>query len=154
MIVAAAAQPQVRISFVYQGETCRAVVPPTYSYDTDEKTRSLLSSILKPQGYRVADARVPPKLLAVRSGLAGYGKNNLTCIDGLGSFFRLKAFFSDLPCSGDAWGDLQVLEDCHGCPACRKSCPTHAISANRFLIQAERCLTFHNERQAEFPALD
>jgi epoxyqueuosine reductase len=32
-----------------------------------------------------------------------------------------------------------------------KACPTGAISADRFLLKAERCLTFHNERRGDFP---
>jgi epoxyqueuosine reductase len=32
-----------------------------------------------------------------------------------------------------------------------KACPTGAISADRFLLKAERCLTFHNERRGAFP---
>jgi epoxyqueuosine reductase len=32
-----------------------------------------------------------------------------------------------------------------------KACPTDAIGSDRFLLHAERCITFHNERRAEFP---
>jgi epoxyqueuosine reductase len=33
-----------------------------------------------------------------------------------------------------------------------RACPTGAIDSDRFLIRAERCITFHNERLGEFPA--
>jgi len=96
-------------------------------------------------------AIVPWKLLAARSGLAQYGKNNITYIAGLGSFYRLVAFVSDLPCLEDSWGEPQILKDCSKCDACTKACPSGAIGTDRFLLHAERCITFHNERQEEFP---
>ena len=32
-----------------------------------------------------------------------------------------------------------------------KACPTDAIRSDRFLVYAERCITFHNERPRDFP---
>jgi epoxyqueuosine reductase len=87
----------------------------------------------------------------VHSGLAQYGKNNITYVNGMGSYHRLVAFISDLPGAQDYWQAPQVLERCENCKACMKACPTGAISADRFLLNAERCLTFHNERRAVFP---
>ncbi len=151
LMVVAAPQPQIRVTFFLDGERYRFIIPPTYSYDTDELARNLLLSVLKPQGYNLVDTRLPVKLLAVHSGLAKYGKNNVTYLDEFGSFHRLKAFYTDLPCSRDNWGELQVNEKCSNCSACEKNCPVGAISSDRFLIHAQRCLSFHNERQAEFP---
>ena len=105
---------------------------------------------LKPAGYHIQTANIPRKLLAVRSGLARYGKNNITYMEGLGSFYRLAAFVSDLPCPGDLWEELRFLNECNTCDACTKACPGGAIGAGRFLLHAERCITFHNERQGEF----
>lgn len=126
-------------------------MPPTYSSDTDRAVESALAAILRPEGFSLHLARVPEKLLAVRSGLARYGKNNIAYVEGMGSFHRLEAFFSDLPTPEDNWVGLQALEQCHKCTACINKCPTGAIVHDRFLILAERCLTFHNERSAEFP---
>ena len=96
-------------------------------------------------------ANLPLKLLAVRSGLAEYGKNNVSYIGGMGSFYRLAAFVSDLPFSQDNFLELAVMEQCKECNACLKACPTEAIASDRFLLHGERCLTFHNERDGEFP---
>jgi len=71
-------------------------------------------------------------------------------MEGLGSFYRLAAFVSDLPCPEDSWEDLSFLNECNNCDACTKACPGGAIGAGRFLLHAERCITFHNERQGEF----
>jgi len=151
IIMVAAPQPQIRVGFSRYGKSYHFLIPPTYSYDTDEQARNLLLSVLEPQGYNLVDTKLPVKLLAVHSGLARYGKNNITYIDGMGSFHRLKSFYTDLPCTEDKWIELQALEKCTNCSACVKICPGDAISRDRFLIHAEKCLTFHNERQNEFP---
>lgn len=38
-----------------------------------------------------------------------------------------------------------------GLLACLRNCPTGAISTDRFLLHAERCITFYNERSGDFP---
>jgi epoxyqueuosine reductase len=43
------------------------------------------------------------------------------------------------------------MEECDKCKACLKACPTRAINPDRFLIHAERCLTFLNEGSEKFP---
>lgn len=44
-----------------------------------------------------------------------------------------------------------MLERCRDCSACRRHCPTGAIAPDRFLLHAERCITFHNEKPADVP---
>ena len=92
--------------------------------------------------------------LAVRSGLAAYGRNNVTYVTGLGSFHRLSAFYSDMPCDGDEWHELRLLDRCVKCRLCHRLCPTGAIARDRFLLHAERCIVFHNEKPwtVPFPA--
>jgi len=110
-----------------------------------------LEKLLAPFGYRVIPARLPQKLLAVHSGLAEYGRNNICYIPGFGSFFQPTVFFSDLPCEEDDWRELRSMERCQSCKACMLKCPTGAITEERFLLHAERCLVFHNERPGGIP---
>ena len=112
---------------------------------------AILAEVLESGGYRAAKAVLPKKLLAVRSGLAAYGKNNITYVPGMGSFHGLVAVFSDLPAPEGTWRDAEMMEACHKCAACRRHCPTGAIDADRFLLRAERCLTFHNEKPVDVP---
>jgi epoxyqueuosine reductase len=151
LIIVAAPQLQIRVAFRFQNTTYHLIIPPTYLYNTDRRAENILRSVLKPEGYGLAGAKIPEKILAARSGLAKYGKNNITYVTGMGSFNRPSAFFTDLPCLEDSWGNLEMMEDCLDCSACLKSCPSGAITRGRFLVRAERCLTFHNERQVEFP---
>ena len=97
IIIVAAPQPPVQVSFSRQGESYNCIIPPTYSYESDRQIQDLLEHQLNPAGFRVKKANLPWKLLAVHSGLAQYGENNITYVNGLGSYHRLVAFISDLP---------------------------------------------------------
>ncbi len=151
IIVVAAPQPQVRITFNWNGNPVHCMIPPIYSHATDDQVKNLLEPHLKSNGHHLVRANLPLKLLAVHCGLARYGRNNISYVEGLGSFYRLAAFYSDIPCPEDNWGELVMMERCERCSACLKTCPTGAISSDRFLLRAERCLTFLNENQGEFP---
>lgn len=155
LIAVAAPDPQVRIAFTWGGELVPTIVPPTYLHwrEGDKRVEDAVTATLAPNGYRVALANVPKKLTAVRSGLADYGKNNVSYVPGLGSFHRLAVLWSDLPCEDDTWHDLRMMQACQKCKACLRGCPTGAITSERFLIRAERCLTFSNEKpsQVAFP---
>jgi epoxyqueuosine reductase len=148
LIVVAVPQPQIRFTFARDGRQIPVLVPPTYLHwrETDRTVEARVSEHLELEGYRVLPATLPKKLLAARSGLAAYGRNNITYIPGMGSFVRLVAFGSDLPCPHDDWQEPGWMDACQTCHACRKKCPTGAIPSDRFLLHAERCIVFHNER--------
>lgn len=154
LIVVAVRQPQVRFTFTWKGERTPIIVPPSYLHmrETDLKVQESLAEVLGTEGYGVVPAVLPKKLLAVRSGLAMYGRNNITYVAGMGSFHRLNAFYSDMPCDGEEdWQDLRMMEQCNDCGACISQCPTGAISPERFLLHAERCIVFHNEKPRDVP---
>jgi epoxyqueuosine reductase len=152
IFVIAMAQPITRARFTWQGTTYEADIPPTYIGKTDDvRIKDILTSVLKPAGYRLERARLPVKTLAVRSGLMQYGRNNITYIPGFGSFQRLVAFYSDCPIERDDWQELKVMKACETCLKCLENCPTQCISTDRFLIHAENCLTWLNENEGDFP---
>jgi epoxyqueuosine reductase len=151
IIIAAAPQPQRKITFHFNGQTHLVIVPPTYYRDTDNPIRNTLQNVLNSNDYQLCPAVLPLKLLAVRSGMARYGKNNIAYVEGLGSFVRLKAFLSDMPTGKSDWLEPQVMKECDRCKACLNECPSRAIVPDRFLIHAERCITFLNEGTEEFP---
>lgn len=151
IIIVASPQPQLRVPFGWKGKSYPLLIPPTYLHASDRHVQKILKNILAPQGYRLAKAKLPLKLLAVRSGLGFYGKNNICYVPGIGSFHRLVAFHSDYPCAENTWGDLKMMKACLKCKACLRSCPTKAISDERFLVRAELCLTYLNEGKKGFP---
>lgn len=153
IIVLAKPQPSLLVTLRHDGEMWPLTVPPTYADAgrVDAEAREALNAALSPASYRFVKARLPLKTLAARSGLAKYGKNNIAYIPRFGSYHRLTAFFSDLPCSEDQWQDREALPGCDGCQACVRACPTGAIPEDRFLIHAERCLAYLNEKDSSVP---
>jgi len=151
IILTAAPQAQRKVTFHFNEHTYSAVIPPTYYADTDDQIRNILQNILSSNDYQLYPAALPLKLLAVCSGLAEYGKNNIAYVEGLGSFVRLKAFVSNVPTDRGDWSEPRVMKECDRCKACVNECPTRAIIPDRFLIHAERCITFFNEESEEFP---
>jgi len=151
IIVTAAAQPQRKMNFRYNGRTHSVIIPPTYYGDTDKQIRSMLQNLLVFNDYRLYEATLPEKMLATHSGLAKYGKNNIAYVEGMGSFVSLRAFVSDMPPGTSAWSEPQMMKACNKCKACLNECPTGAIVADRFQVHGERCLTFFNEASEDFP---
>ncbi len=153
LIVVAVPRPQAQVTFTFEGKKKELILPPTYvGYQrTTNRVAEFLTGILKEKGYRTAKTVLPLKLLAVRSGLAEYGLNNITYVPSMGSFYQLVALYSDLPCSEDTWREAQMMKICEKCQACRRACPTGAISSDRFLLHAERCLAYRNEREGDVP---
>jgi len=151
IIMTAAPQPQRKVTFDRHGQTHSVIVPPTYYADTDDCVEGILEKTLSSNGYQLHRAALPLKLLAVRSGMASYGKNNIAYVEGLGSFIRLRAFLSDMPAGSSEWLEPRAMKGCDNCKACLKACPTGAIVSDRFLVHAERCLTFFNEESDVFP---
>jgi epoxyqueuosine reductase len=153
LIVVAVPRPQTRAIFTWNGRCRSLILPPTYTaYDNmEERIRSLLAEILREKGYASAGTELPLKLLAVRSGLGQYGKNNICYVSSLGSFLQLVAVYSDMPCEEDGWQEKAMMKSCEKCDLCRRACPTGAISSDRFLLHAERCISYHNEKSGDVP---
>ena len=152
IILTAAPQPQRRFTFDFRARTYSVIVPPTFYDDTHDEISEILRGVLDPQGYVLHPAVLPLKLLATRCGMAEYGRNNITYIEGMGSFVRISAFLSDLPPSDASdWQEPHMLKACSACQACLAACPAGVIVPDRFLVHAERCITFFNEAEEEFP---
>ncbi|MBE3114365.1 MAG: 4Fe-4S binding protein, partial [Actinobacteria bacterium] len=153
IIIVAAPRPQHRLYFNTGKKSFAVLIPPTYIGlgRMDQKIKAILDCYLLGTGYMVLPARLPEKLMAAYCGLSRYGRNNISYTRDFGSFFSLTSFFSNIDCDYDRWNEKKELEYCMDCKACLKSCPTGAISVKRFLIHAERCLTFLNEKQGDFP---
>ena len=151
LIIVSVPQPQVRVTFMRKDQSSPVIIPPTYAFSSDDHVADLLRAYLEPMRYGLQKVRLPQKLLAVRSGLARYGKNNITYVSGMGSFHRPVLFISDCPSRPGTWREPAPLDQCEKCSACVKACPSHAIAQDRFLLHAERCITFYNERTSPFP---
>ncbi len=146
LLVVAIPSPVSVVRFDAGNGPAEATIPPTYVYGRDEgRALSLLRD--SAGAAQVEPALGPRKVLAARSGLALYGRNNLCYVEGMGSAARLSAFYCGLPlrASADSWGEARVMDRCSLCGACARSCPAGCIKEGRFIVGADRCLTFANE---------
>ena len=156
LVVAAFAKPMY-VNFRVDGNAYRVLVPPQY-YTDDLNANSLKvivqNEIIKNAASRVEDVteKIPLKLLAARSGLGYYGRNNLIFVDGMGSYNLLYAFLTDHQLPGDGWSELQVLDRCHRCDHCDRICPTGCITRSDFPIKVDKCTTLYNENPGAFPS--
>jgi epoxyqueuosine reductase len=153
IIIVCIPQKLTYVDFFQNGKHYQTIIPPTYIYSEKRaRCKDLFSKILGQNGYFVENAILPFKLLAVRSGLAKYGKNNIIYVDGLGSFIRLEAFYTDYEFTTNTWQKKQMMKPCATCLVCHNACPTRCIPKDRFLIHADQCLTYLNENKGKFPA--
>ena len=155
VVVAAFVKPMY-VNFHLDGSAYRILVPPQY-YRDDMNSGALKSvvekDIVQKVGSRVVDIseRVPLKLLAARSGLGYYGRNNLIFVEGMGSYNLLYAFLTDEQFPEDGWSQLEVLDRCRRCDHCDRICPTGSILRSNFVIDVDKCLTLYNEHPGAFP---
>jgi len=143
----------VRVRFRLRETTLVSIVPPTYIHGerSDRAVEERVRKLLAPAGLTVARAQGPRKAMLTLGELGQYGRNNLTYVAGLGSYHRPVVLISDLPCEESPRHEPRALPRCSTCKACLAACPTQAIGEDRFLVHAERCLTFWNEKPPDVP---
>ena len=150
LLIIAIPQPVTRATFSWRNKVYTGDIPPTYIGKTDDaRVKDTLTTLVGPE-FKLVRVQLPVKTLAVKSGLAQYGKNNITYVPGFGSYHRLVAFATDRSWQEDSWNESKMMKICEACNKCRENCPTHCIPADRFLLHAENCLTWHNEREDIF----
>jgi len=154
LIVVAWASPAVKVVFHTDAGPLETVLPPTYfSQAGQARCLEILREVLGGAGHSVARVRAPNKLLAVRTGLARYGRNNLAYVDNMGTYARLDVYCTDADLQArepDAKRNM-MLSTCSSCHACHFSCPTGAIPYDGTVIDALRCLTHLNENEGPWP---
>ena len=152
IIVAYPSKP-ANLTFNFENSKYQFKLPPTY-IDKDSSLIEVernLNNILNTEGYYVKLATtLPRKLLAVRSGLASYGRNNICYVEGLGSFLNIIPLYTNIPCTDDFLHNIRNMAQCNNCKICINACPTSAIKDNTFLIDNEKCLTYFNEEGKDF----
>lgn len=138
----------VELTFTYQGKRVKDLYCAEKSWVRDK-----MKQIFTENGYNLEYIFwLPQKRLAVCSGLAEYGRNNITYIDGWGSFFDLQTYITDAPCGEDfCLRKVCMMEVCDECGACINNCPTKALKADRYMIDSETCLCYMVEKEEPFP---
>jgi epoxyqueuosine reductase len=144
-----------QLRFDYEGQEIPVIMPPGANdyNDAHDRMDLFLQQLLGEKGYKCKTTpMLPNKLLAVRSGLSKYGRNNIVYIDGMGSFCQIYLYYTDIPVDKQTYSEEINMKACATCGACIKACPTGAIRKDRFLLDCKRCLTFYNEDEGDpFP---
>jgi epoxyqueuosine reductase len=151
IILIAVPQPITLLLFRFDGIDRQFCIPPGYDASVDPVIETDLKAILKSGKFQIERASLPLKQVAIRSGMAEYGRNNMCYIPGKGSYFRLVTFYSDLPCHDESRRPASLMERCSTCRECISACPTGAIDENSFRFYSELCIAFHNEHAGSFP---
>jgi epoxyqueuosine reductase len=150
VIVIAVFTKLMLVNFHLHGRKHEIMLP--HYYEGGERTcaDNGLKKIVMGNECKFERAWVNLKLLAVRSGLGEYGRNNLCYVEGMGSLLKLFAYFTDYHCE-DSWSEAKIMDCCQDCGICMSNCPNNCITKENFVIDAGRCLSLYNEIGGEFP---
>jgi epoxyqueuosine reductase len=146
------------VNFHLDGRKHEVMIPPNY-YDNGTTFKyfenKILNEVIKEPGYKIEFTnKLHVKLLAVRSGLGRYGRNNICYVDKWGSMINLYAYFTNYQFKEDNWTNIKMMDQCSSCIICIKNCPTNAIptlSDENFVINAGKCLPVYNEIEGIIP---
>ena len=146
------------VNFHLDGKNHEIMIPPNYYYDgteVEDFKNLIIKDIIQEPGYKVeVTTKLHMKLLAVRSGLGKYGRNNICYIDEWGSMINLFAFFTDFQFEEDNWTEIKMMDQCENCTICINNCLTGAIpkpSDENFVINAGNCISVYNEIRGIIP---
>lgn len=146
------------VNFHLDGKNYEIMIPPNYYDDgttLEDFKNLLLKEVIKESGYKVDfTGKLHVKLLAVRSGLGKYGRNNICYVDEWGSMINLFAFFTDFQFEEDNWTEIKMMDQCKNCTICINNCLTNAIpspSDENFVINASNCISVYNEIKGIIP---
>ena len=148
IIVISIPQKVSSIVFNHKGKKIEILIPTGYVDDglkMEDAKKRIMKDIVKDSGKKLQEGvRLPIKTVAIRSGLADFGLNNISFVDEYGSFHMLLGFYTDkeLP---DNWRPLNMLRLCKGCTICKDRCPTKCIRDDNFVINIDKCVTLYNE---------
>lgn len=156
VLLVAVPRPAHLVSFIVGGERVEAILPPTYQRYRpifEDVRQDLLAHALPSSRVELIEA--PLKAVASRLGLVRYGRNNVTYAPPFGSYLQLLGYLTDadLPIE-PGWQPREpcLLDECDGCGVCEAVCPTGAVTSERVLLHAERCLTLANETAGAWPS--
>ncbi|MBN1570403.1 MAG: hypothetical protein JXA73_21350 [Acidobacteria bacterium] len=155
VVVIAKPRPAHSVRFNIDGKDFDALLPPTYFRyrATFEDVRMDIAEHGLP-GVQIEYLQAPLKATAGCLGLVQYGRNNISYAPGIGSYMQLCGYWVDVllpPMEEDIPAAPSLLPQCENCGICGSVCPTEAISEDRVLIRAERCLTLMNENPGDWP---
>ena len=154
-IIFSVPQHLLSITFNHEGGKYEIRIPtgyaPTGLTGAMLRARIRKDIIMDPSKKIKGRVRLPLKTLSAHSGLAEYGRNNISYVEKYGSYHALYGLFTDKVLE-DNWGPMKMHRMCRGCMVCRRECPTKCIPDSGFVINVGRCITLYNELPDSIPA--
>lgn len=139
----------------YKRKKYEILIPTGYIDDgikADDIKNHVMTNIVKDSSRKLEQkVRLPLKTLGAKSGLTKYGKNNISYVDGYGSYHDLWGFYTDQVLE-DNWGQMNMLRECNGCSICINSCPTKCFRSDNFVIDIGKCISLYNEQKLPIPS--
>ena len=152
IVIMALELPVVAFEVEKRGSMHNVIMPSGYySGGRLEEFNKDIDEYFNLKDIKYKAAHLPAKLLAARTGVSKYGRNNIAYVDDLGSYVKLSVFYTDYEVKEDKWLDIEWMDECKECSICLSSCPTKAIREDDYLINASKCMTFINELEGDFP---
>jgi len=149
IIVAVPRPAYARVTYTLGDTEYKAFAPV---FTPMERVDEYIQTAVKKAGYDIQrEARLPLKRLAVQSGLAEYGRNNITYVPGMGSYLAYRAFSTEISCENGVWREPVISSKCDTCSICVKRCPTGALNHDEFLSDGQKCLTALQQSENDFP---
>ncbi|MEM2906341.1 MAG: 4Fe-4S double cluster binding domain-containing protein [Candidatus Bathyarchaeia archaeon] len=137
------------------GSEPRGRIARRYSYfKLVEQAATQLVDFLRQSGHSaiLAEDSVPIKPALVRSGLAWFGKNTLTYVDGYGSWIDWLPILTDAELAEAIRGPANRAHPrCENCQACLEACPSGALY-EPFKLDPDRCVSSISRYEHEVAA--
>ena len=130
-----------------QGATISAYYPAS---DAAHQAALAVAEWLCAQGFRAKGSpNIPYKPILAQAGLARYGRNGLTGMDGLGTRYALQVVLTDAPLTPDLPGGQRyaLADRCADCSRCVRACPVGALDGTG-RVDVYRCV---RARADEYP---
>ncbi|MBI9011730.1 MAG: hypothetical protein JEZ08_05810 [Clostridiales bacterium] len=152
IMISAMKLPVVKVT-VEKNNSIKEIMIPSAYYNGGKVDvyNSNLDEMFNKYQVKYKPVHLPCKLLVSRTGLGSYGKNNIAYIDEFGSYFRMRAFLTDIEMDEDNWYEVTQTDKCSNCNICAKNCPNGIINDESYVIDAGKCITYPNEIEGVFP---
>jgi len=155
VIIVAVSKPIAKIQFQHENKAHDVYIGSPYyesGYNVEMVQESLRKKLnLPPEFKLVHNRKLHLKLLAVRSGMGKYGRNNICYVGDMGCWVNLYAFYTDYEELSDSWEEIETMKYCKTCKICLNNCPTGAIREDEFVIDISKCIPLYNEIDGIFP---